>query len=109
MASSIPEYVSDDEVEKEDKADCPAQRRVKRSRNSTTPNEVKKSRISDSGEGCFKALGNVLRASSNGLKMSQKKEIQSKKKNYTVQNLKYTISDELEEEEDDHESLLKAN
>ncbi|RNA37270.1 hypothetical protein BpHYR1_011202 [Brachionus plicatilis] len=59
---------------------------------STTPNEVKKPRISDSGEGCFKALGNVLRASSNGLKMSQKKEIQSKK-NYTVQNLKYTISD----------------
>ncbi|RNA09014.1 hypothetical protein BpHYR1_040700 [Brachionus plicatilis] len=33
---------------------------------STTPNEVKKPRISDSGEGCFKALGNVLRASSNG-------------------------------------------
>ncbi|RNA02725.1 hypothetical protein BpHYR1_053864, partial [Brachionus plicatilis] len=32
---------------------------------STTPNEVKKSRISDSGEGCFKALGSILRASSN--------------------------------------------
>ncbi|RNA44544.1 hypothetical protein BpHYR1_042723 [Brachionus plicatilis] len=76
---------------------------------STTPNEVKKPRISDSGEGCFKGLENVLRASSNGLKMSQKKEIQSKEKNYTVQNLKYTISDELEDEEDVHESLLKAN
>ncbi|RNA24628.1 hypothetical protein BpHYR1_041764, partial [Brachionus plicatilis] len=47
---------------------------------STTPNEVKKPRISDSGEGCFKALGNVLGALSNGLKMSQKKEIQSKEK-----------------------------
>ncbi|RNA34509.1 hypothetical protein BpHYR1_042183, partial [Brachionus plicatilis] len=33
---------------------------------STTPNEVKKPRISDSRERCFKALGNVLRASSNG-------------------------------------------
>ncbi|RNA24716.1 hypothetical protein BpHYR1_002597, partial [Brachionus plicatilis] len=35
-------------------------------KSSTTPNEVKKPRISDSGEGCFKALGNVLRALSNG-------------------------------------------
>ncbi|RNA43303.1 hypothetical protein BpHYR1_009592 [Brachionus plicatilis] len=51
-------------------------------RNSTTPNEVKKPRISDSGEGCFKAL--------------EQKEAKIAKK-------------ELAEEEDDHESLLKAN
>ncbi|RNA04547.1 hypothetical protein BpHYR1_002735 [Brachionus plicatilis] len=46
--------------------------------NSTTPNEVKKPRISDSGEGCFKALGNVLRASSNGTRRGQKCQIAKK-------------------------------
>ncbi|RNA27833.1 hypothetical protein BpHYR1_049936 [Brachionus plicatilis] len=68
--------------------------------NSTTLNEVKKPRISDSGEGCFKALGNILRASSNGM--------QSVKLNKNKKRSK-KLKKELEEEEDDHESLLKAN
>ncbi|RMZ97711.1 hypothetical protein BpHYR1_002748 [Brachionus plicatilis] len=39
--------------------------------------------------------------------MSQKKEIQSKKKNYTVQNLKYTISDVNKQEEAKNDKIAK--
>ncbi|RNA25881.1 hypothetical protein BpHYR1_035483 [Brachionus plicatilis] len=39
--------------------------------------------------------------------MSQKKEIQSKKKNYTVQNLKHTISDVNKQEEAKNAKITK--
>ncbi|RNA28792.1 hypothetical protein BpHYR1_007333 [Brachionus plicatilis] len=39
--------------------------------------------------------------------MSQKKEIQSKKKNYTVQNLKYTISSVNKQEEAKNAKIAK--
>ncbi|RNA12346.1 partitioning defective 3 -like protein [Brachionus plicatilis] len=57
-------------------------------KSTTTPNEVKKPRVSDSGEGCFKALGNVLRDSSNGFlfrtRLGQKSSSQSQVKSRSL-------------------------
>ncbi|RNA27178.1 hypothetical protein BpHYR1_002310 [Brachionus plicatilis] len=66
---------------------------------STTPNEVKKPRISDSGEGCFKALDYILSLTlkfffffKTDLKCHRTMK-SNLKKNYTVQNLKDAISE----------------